>query len=131
MVTVCPGSSAAAPPFQATGVARGTGLSRAGATTGRTGAAVVDAGGATGAVRAGWGTRGLDRRVGSARMTSRLEITCSWADAVWGVVRSRVWGGASTGVARPPGPQPANAPSGNRVQHQNDRMDPPNGDDCW
>src|SRR5438477_3996555 len=81
IVTVCPGSSAAAPPFQATGVARVAGSSRAGATTGGAGAGVVEVGRVTLSLSAGWGTRGIDRRAGSARMTSRLEITCTWGDA--------------------------------------------------
>jgi hypothetical protein len=131
MVTVCPGSSVAAPPFHATGVAMGAGFSRAGATTVGTGAVTAETGAAALADGIGRGARGFDRRAGSARMTSRLETTWSCVDAVWGVVRSRAWGGASTGVARLPGPQPASAPSGSRVQHQNERMDPPNGDDFW
>jgi hypothetical protein len=75
IVTVCPGSSAAEPPFQATGVAVGTGSSRGGATTLGTGTAIV--GSAAVAVRVGRGARGVDRRAGSARMTSRLETTCT------------------------------------------------------
>ena len=75
MVTVCPGSSVAAPPFHATGVAMGVGFSRAGATTVGTRAVTAEMGAVAIAVGVGRGARGFDRRAGSARMTSRLEIT--------------------------------------------------------
>ena len=75
MVTVCPGSSVAAPPFHATGVATRVGFSRTGATTVGTGAVSAATGAVGFAVGVGRGARGFDRRAGSARMTSRLETT--------------------------------------------------------
>jgi hypothetical protein len=131
IVTVCPGSSAAAPPFQTTGVAVGAGAGGVGVTSAGARAGASETAVGAGLLGDGREVRDFARRAGSARITSRLETTCSDGDEVRGVVRSRAWGGACVGVAGFPGPQPTTRPRGSRVQLQNVRMNPPNWDELW